>query len=130
MLMSKKRPMKREYTTEEDGLKEIFERSNSVPSRNSAKTALRSFDVFAKPWLEIENPDISDLEAKKADKLKFRSGHCFTNIERSIINAKFIKTLNNMYSPVYVKAIDTRLKDYDCCLYKKTSGFNIYQIND
>jgi len=85
MLMTKETPLKREYTTEEDWLEEIFERSNSEPSRNSAKSALRSFDVFAKSKLGIENPDISDLEAIRAEKLKFRSGHCFTGKERTNI---------------------------------------------
>ena len=78
MLMKKITSLKREYMTEEEWLEEIFERSNSEPSRVTAKVALRSFDVFVKSKLGIENPDISDLEAKKAKKLKFSSGHCFT----------------------------------------------------
>jgi len=86
---------------------------------NSAKSALKTFDIFVKSKLDIPDPDISNLEEEKAEKLKFRSGHCFTNIERSVINAKYIKAVNNRHSPVYAKARDILLKDYIRCLYKK-----------
>lgn len=110
--MTKETPLKREYTTEEDWLEEIFERSNSEPSRNSAKSALRSFDVFAKSKLGIENPDISDLEAIKTEKLKFRSGHSFTGKERSAINREFLDEVSARYAPIYPKARATLLEQY------------------
>jgi len=112
MLMSKKKPLRREFTSESDWLEEVFEKSNSESSLNSAKSALKTFDIYAKSKLDIPDPDISDLEEKKTEKLKFRSGHCFTNRERSTINAEYIKAVNERYSPVYAKARATLLKEY------------------
>ena len=97
----------REYQSEQDWLKDIFRKSNSLGSRNRAETSLRVFDMWCKYKLEIPDPDISDLEEEKAEKLKFCSGHCFTNIERSTINAKYTQAVNDRYSPVYAKARDT-----------------------
>jgi hypothetical protein len=69
--MSKKTPLTREFTSEIEWVEGIFERSNSEHSIVSAKSAPKSFDIFAKSKLGIENPDILDVEAKK---LKFCSG--------------------------------------------------------
>ena len=88
-------------------MEEVFEKSNSESLPNSGKSALKALNIFAKLKLDIPDPDISDLEEEKAEKLKFCSGHCFTNIERSTINAKYTQAVNDRYSPVYAKARDT-----------------------
>ena len=61
MLVSKNKILRREFTSKDEGLEEVFEKSNSESSLNSAKSALKIFDIFTKSKLGIENPDISDL---------------------------------------------------------------------
>jgi hypothetical protein len=75
MLMSKNKTLRRKFTSEDNWLEEVFEKSNSESFLNSAKSALKTFDIFIKSKLEIETPDILDLEEKKSEKIKFRSGH-------------------------------------------------------
>ena len=65
MLMSKKKPLRRKFTSESDWLEEVFEKSKIKSSLNSAKSALKTFDIFAKSKLDI--PDIPKLESKELD---------------------------------------------------------------
>ena len=67
--MSKESTLKREYKTEEDWFEGIFSESNSQASLDSAKTALKPFDLFCKAKLEIPDPDISDLKKQRLKKL-------------------------------------------------------------
>jgi len=67
--MKKEYSLKREYTTEADWFEGIFSESNSQASLDSAKTALKAFDLFCKAKLEIPDPDISDLKKQRLKKL-------------------------------------------------------------
>ena len=58
--MKKEYSLKREHTTEADWFEGSFSESNSQASLDSAKTALKPFDLLCKAKLEIPDPDISD----------------------------------------------------------------------
>ena len=68
--MNRESTLEHEYTTEADWLEDIFTRSNSNASKNTAETALVCFGIFCKTKVGLPDPDISDLEIERAEKIK------------------------------------------------------------
>ena len=62
MHMIQKNMLRKEFTTKEDWLEDIFTNSNSKASLQAAETALRTFDIFCKDKVRLDNPNIIDLE--------------------------------------------------------------------
>jgi len=60
--MIQKNMLRKEFTTKEDWLEDIFTNSNSKASLQAAETALRTFDIFCKVKVRLDNPNIIDLE--------------------------------------------------------------------
>ena len=60
--MIQKNMLRKEFTTKEDWLEDIFTNSNSKASLQTAETALRTFDIFCKVKVGLDNPNIIDLE--------------------------------------------------------------------
>jgi len=78
--------LRKEYTTKEDWLEDILTNSNSKDSLKSAETALRTFDIFYKVKVGLDNPNIIDLDIEKAQKLK---RHALTSMERYQIDQEY-----------------------------------------
>ena len=72
-VMIEKPTLRKEYTTKENWLEDILTNSNSKASVKSAETALRTFDIFCKVKVGLDDPDITDLDMQKAEKLKRRT---------------------------------------------------------
>ena len=54
--------LRKEFTTKEDWLEDIFTNSNPESSLQAAETALRTFDIFCKVKVGLYNTNIIDLE--------------------------------------------------------------------
>jgi|LWDU01.1.fsa_nt_gi hypothetical protein len=98
--MNQENTLSREYTTGEDWLAEIFEISNSYGSLSLARTLLKALDIFCKAKLELPNPDISDLENARQEKLKT----CHTPKERYDVNREFDLQIKARFAVVYAEA--------------------------
>ena len=68
--MNRESTLEHEYTTEADWLEDIFTHSNSNASKKTAETALVCFGIFCKTKVGLPDPDISDLEIERAEKIK------------------------------------------------------------
>ena len=64
--MMREHTLRKEYATKEDWLEDIFANSNSNASLQSSETALRTFDIFCKVKVGLDDPDITDLDVEKA----------------------------------------------------------------
>ena len=84
--MKREHTLRKEYTTKEDWLEDILTNSNSKAPLKSAETALRTFDIFCKVKVGLDNPDIIDLDIEKAQKLK---QHALTSMERYSIDKEY-----------------------------------------
>jgi hypothetical protein len=62
MHMIQKNMLRKEFTTKEDWLEDIFTNSNPEASLQAAETALRTFDIFCKVKVGLDNTNIIDLE--------------------------------------------------------------------
>ena len=60
--MIQKNMLRKEFTTKEDWLEDIFTNSNSKASLQAAETALRTFDIFCKVKVGLDNTNIIGLE--------------------------------------------------------------------
>jgi hypothetical protein len=74
--MNRESTLEHEYTTEADWLEDIFTRSNSNASKKTAETALVCFGIFCKTKVGLPDPDISDLEIERAEKIKQNNLRC------------------------------------------------------
>jgi integrase len=97
--MNQKTTLSREYTTEEDWLAEIFEVSNSYGSLSLAETSLKALDIFCKAKLELPDPDVSDLENVKQEKLKT----CHTPKQRYDVNREYDLAVKARFAVVYAQ---------------------------
>jgi integrase len=106
--MNQEIPLSREYMTEKDWLDEIFEISNSHGSLKLARTSLKALDIFCKANLELPNPDITDLENRRQDRL----APCKTPAQRYAVNREIDKLIKERFQVVYLKARNTMIAKY------------------
>lgn len=104
--MIRKNTLKREYQSEEDWLKDIFNKSKSQGSRSRAVTSLRVFDMWCKSKLEIPDPDTSDLEMEYQKTMKglFSKDNPENGKLRWKAGLELEKAVQERFNPVYAKA--------------------------
>ena len=69
--MMREHTLRKEYTTKEDWLEDIFTNSNPQASLQSAETALRTFDIFCKVKVRLELEKHLLLESSKVHSEQF-----------------------------------------------------------
>jgi integrase len=109
MLMIEKHTLRKEYTTKEDWLQDIFTNSNSTASLKNAETALRTFAVFCKVKVGLDYPDIADLDIEKAQKLKQQE---LTKMERYQIDQEYWSKVKARYDEVCQMAQEQIIQQY------------------
>ena len=104
--MNQESMLKREYQSEQDWLKDIFRKSNSLGSRNRAETSLRVFDMWCKYKLEIPDPDISDLEMEYQKTMKglFSKDNSENGKLRWQAGLELEKAIKARFDPIYAQA--------------------------
>ena len=107
--MKREHTLRKEYTTKEDWLEDILTNSNSKASLKSAETALRTFDIFCKVKVGLDDPDITDLNIEKAQKLK---QHALTSMERYSIDKEYWSQLKARRDDVYRIAREQVIQQY------------------
>ena len=111
-VMEKDTSLKKEFTTEEDWLEDIFTQSNSKSSLKKARTSLVAFGIFCKTKQGYPDPDISDLEIQMKESLKHRKGHAFTRLERSAIESEYWSSVRKRREAVFLKARGEIIEKY------------------
>jgi integrase len=114
LVMEKDTTLKRELTSEKDWLEDIFSQSNSQASKIRSETALRAFDVFCKSKLEIPDPDITDLELQRAEKLN-QIKESFSIADRKTkqeIDGEFWKEVKARRQVVFLEARNQVIESY------------------
>ena len=106
--MNKEISMSREYLTETEWLDEVFEISNSHGSLKLARTSIRAFDIFCKANLELPDPDITDLENTRQEKL----ATCQNPAERYEVNREIDKLIKQRFQVVFLKARNTMIAKF------------------
>ena len=109
MFMIEKHTLRKEYTTKEDWLEDILTNSNSKASLKNAETALRTFDIFCKVKVGLDNPDITDLDIEKAQKLK---QHALTSMEIFHMDKEYWSQVKARYAEVYRTAHEQIIQQY------------------
>ena len=97
--MNRESTLKREFQSENDWLKGIFNKSNSHSSLNHAETTLRLFDIWCKEKLELPNPELDDLTLKYTKMMVNSSGEEYQRIDKEWADA-----IKERYAPIYSKA--------------------------